>query len=277
MAAKLSPSSSHTHEPLHHVRKRPRFQMTRTVMALMLREMATTYGRSAGGYFWAILEPVLGIALLTTIFSLALRSPSLGTNFALFYASGYLPFAMFNSLSQKIARSVQFSRPFMAYPCVSFMDTLVARLLLNGLTDVVVVAIVVTGIIVGYGLPFWMDLGPMTLAMGLGILLAAGIGTFNCFIMTSFPAYERVWSILTRPLFIISGIFYTFDDLPRLAQEVLWYNPLIHIVGLMRKGLYPIYGGEYISIFYVMSIAVITLFFGLLLLLRHFKRLMENS
>ena len=49
---------------LHHVRKRPRFQMGRTVVALMLREMATTYGRSAGGYAWAILDPVLGVTLL---------------------------------------------------------------------------------------------------------------------------------------------------------------------------------------------------------------------
>ena len=49
--------------------------MGRTVLALMLREMATTYGRSAGGYLWAILDPVLGIALLSVLFSLALRHP----------------------------------------------------------------------------------------------------------------------------------------------------------------------------------------------------------
>ena len=49
--------------------------MPRIVMALMLREMATTYGRSAGGYLWAILEPILGIALLSVIFSLALARP----------------------------------------------------------------------------------------------------------------------------------------------------------------------------------------------------------
>jgi capsular polysaccharide transport system permease protein len=250
--------------------------MGRTVLALMLREMATTYGRSVGGYLWAILDPVLGIALLSLLFSMALRRPPLGENFTLFYASGYLPFIMFNGLSQKIARSVQFSRPFMAYPCVTFMDTLIARLLLNGLTDIVVAAIVVTGILVIYDLPFWLDLGPLALTMGLAIFLAAGIGTLNCFIMTSFPAYERIWSIMTRPLFLISGVFFTFDTMPKLAQDVLWYNPLIHLVGLMRKGLYPTYGGEYISVGYVATIAAVTLFFGLLLLVRHFKRLMES-
>ena len=49
--------------------------MPRTVVALILREMATTYGRSAGGYVWAILEPVLGVALLSVVFGMALDIP----------------------------------------------------------------------------------------------------------------------------------------------------------------------------------------------------------
>ena len=71
------------------------FRFVRTILALILREMSTTYGRSAGGYIWAVLEPAAGIALLAFAFSLALRAPSLGTNFALFYATGYLPFMLY--------------------------------------------------------------------------------------------------------------------------------------------------------------------------------------
>lgn len=261
---------------LHAVRKRPRFQMCRTVMALVLREMSTTYGRSAGGYFWAILEPVLGIALLSLIFSMALSSPALGDNFPLFYASGYLPFSMTMHLLNKIAASVRFSRPFMAYPCVTFVDALVARLVLNGLTNMVITAIVVFGIMLIFGLPLWADLGAISASIGLGMLLGTGIGTINCYLSTSFPVYEQIWVIATRPLFLMSGVFFTFDALPRVAQEVLWYNPLVHIVGLMRRGLYPTYNSDYISVSYVILVSMVALFFGLLLLSRHFKRLMES-
>lgn len=242
----------------------------------MLREMATTYGRSAGGYIWAILDPILGIVLLSLLFSLALMSPPIGDNFPLFYATGYLPFQMFISLSQKIARSVQFSKPFMAYPCVTFMDMLTARLLLNGLTNMIVMAIILVGIFVVYALPFWIDIQTLALTSGLIILLAAGIGALNCFLMTSFPIYEWIWSIATRPLFLISGIFFTYDSLPKMAQEILWYNPLMHVVGLMRASIYPTYNGDYISPGYVALIGLVTMFFGLLLLVRHFKRLMES-
>ena len=242
----------------------------------MLREMATTYGRSVGGYLWTILDPILGVALLSILFSMALRHPPIGDNFPLFYASGYLPFSIFNSLSQKIARSVQFSRPFMAYPRVTFMDMLVARLVLNGLTDVVVLSVILSSIMLIFGLPFWVDIGSLGLTLLLLILLSAGVGTLNCFIMTSFPVYERIWSILTRPLFLISGIFFTFDSMPSQVQAILWFNPLIHLVGMTRKSLYPTYNGDYISLWYVALIGLITLFFGLLLLVRHFKRLMES-
>lgn len=274
IASQSQPDQSDTR--LHAVRKRPRFQMTRTVMALMLREISTTYGRLAGGYFWAILEPVLGIALLTAIFSLALKSPGLGTSFALFYASGFLPFVMTLQTINKVGQSVRFSRPFMAYPCVTFMDALVARLILNTITNVIVMAIVILGIMIIFDLPFWADLGSIAMTVALSMLLASGIGTMNCYLMTSFPVYEQVWAIATRPLFIISCIFFTFDTLPTVARDVLWYNPLVHIVGLMRRGLYPTYSGEYISPLYVTLCGAITLFFGLLLLSRHFKQLMES-
>jgi capsular polysaccharide transport system permease protein len=271
-----TPSKTRPEAKLHKVRKRPRFQTERTVLALMLREMATTYGRSVGGYLWTILDPILGVALLSILFSMALRHPPIGDNFPLFYASGYLPFSIFNSLSQKIARSVQFSRPFMAYPRVTFMDMLVARLVLNGLTDVVVLSVILSSIMLIFGLPFWVDIGSLGLTLLLLILLSAGVGTLNCFIMTSFPVYERIWSILTRPLFLISGIFFTFDSMPSQVQAILWFNPLIHLVGMTRKSLYPTYNGDYISLWYVALIGLITLFFGLLLLVRHFKRLMES-
>lgn len=270
------PSPQRPANALHQVRKRPRFQMGRTVMALMLREMSTTYGRSAGGYAWAFLEPILGVALLSILFSMAFRTPPIGDNFPLFYASGYLPFTMFNGLSQKIARSVQFSRPFMGYPCVTFVDTLVARLLLNMLTDMVVLGVVLIGILLVFDLPFWMDLGNLGLTVLLVTLFSAGVGTLNCFLMTSFPVYERIWSILTRPLFLISGIFFTFESMPPQIQDILWYNPLVHLIGMTRQSLYPTYGGEYLSPGYVALIGLITLFFGLLLLQRHFRRLMES-
>lgn len=263
-------------QQIHAVRRRPRFQMLRVIGALILREMATTYGRSAGGYLWAILEPVLGIAFLSLLFSFALHQPGIGKNFPLFYASGYLPFSIALGTITKVANSVRFSRPFLAYSCVTFMDAILARLILSLITNTIVMAIVVLGIIISFGLPFYVDIKSVMEAVVLGIVLAFGIGTLNCYLIIYMPIYEQLWSIATRPLFLVSGVFFTYNAMPDMAQDVLWYNPIVHLVGLMRKGLYPTYHSEYVSIEYVLLVASITLFFGLLLLNRHFKELMES-
>ena len=60
------------------------FATPRIIVALILREIGTSYGRSPGGYIWALAEPVLGIALLTAIFSIGFRIPPLGNNFSIF-------------------------------------------------------------------------------------------------------------------------------------------------------------------------------------------------
>ena len=248
-------------------RGRPRSHKTaRTVAALVLREMATTYGRSPGGYLWAILEPAAAVALLSFVFSLALRSPSLGDNFALFYATGYLPFALYSSLQGKIAQSIRFSRPLLAYPAVTFVDAIMARFLLNFLTQIMVAFVVIGGVVIAYDLRIVIDLPAAILAFGLAGLLGLGIGALNCFVTSVLPLWQNVWAILTRPLFLISGVLFIFEDMPGPMREVVWWNPLFHITGLSRKAFYPTYDAAYASHLYAAGIGAVTLLFGLLLL-----------
>ena len=78
----------------------------RVIMALMLREMTTKYGRTPGGYLWAILEPIGMIIVLSFGFSLVMRSPSLGNSFIVFYASGFLVFNHYRSLESVVTKAI---------------------------------------------------------------------------------------------------------------------------------------------------------------------------
>ena len=85
------------------------------LFALVVREMSTKFGRSWGGYLWAIAEPLGGILLLTLAFSLALRKPPLGTNFPLFYATGIVPFFLFSNV-ERLGRPGDHHQPRAAAP-----------------------------------------------------------------------------------------------------------------------------------------------------------------
>lgn len=243
-----------------------RFASVRTIVAMMLREMVTTYGRSPGGYLWAVLEPVAAIGLLSVAFSLAFAQPALGTSFPLFYATAYLPYMLFHDVANKIAAALSFSKPLMAYPAVTYVDALLARFLLNVMTHVMVFAIVMTAIVGTLKSPVIIDLPGMLNALAMAAALGLGIGTLNCYLMLAFPAWERLWMILTRPLFILSGVFFLYDDIPPEFQGILWYNPLYHVTGAMRDAFYATYDAAYVSPVFVYGIAAVTLAFGLMAL-----------
>ncbi len=252
------------------------FRSFRTIMALILREMSTRYGRSPGGYLWAILEPLGGIFILALAFSLLVRNPPLGSSFILFYASGFGPFSLYQNLSNTVAGSLSFSRPLLKYPTVTWGDALLARFLLNALTGVLVTCLVFVIILQISGSRALLNVLPMLHAFGLTLLLGFAIGTLNCALNGLIQTWALAWSIVNRPLFLASGVLFLYDGLPTGVQNILWFNPLMHITGIMRMGFYPTYNPSYISSLYCIGFSLVALFLGVVLLRRYHRDILNR-
>ena len=272
----LPPQVSLPSRPARLRRVNRSFPAPRAILALILREMSTRYGRSPGGYVWAILEPLGSIAILAFGFSLLLRTPSLGNSFILFYASGFLPFSLFNSLANQVARSINFSRALLFYPAVTWIDAALARFLLNALTGILVTYILLFGIFAAADTQAVIDMGPIIGALGLAMVLGFGVGLLNCAVMGLFPIWEMIWSIATRPLFIVSGVIFIYEDMPANVQSILWWNPLMHVTGLMRHGIYSTYGADYVMSPYVLGVGLVCLVMGLILMGRYHRTILNN-
>ncbi|WP_106205322.1 ABC transporter permease [Aliiruegeria haliotis] len=250
---------------------RPRsFKTSRTIVALILREMQTTYGRNAGGYLWAILNPVGALAMFVLVIAVGLRirTPGLGTNFPLFYATGYLPLQLTLTTISKVAGSLNYSKPLLNYPGVQYTDAIIARFVLNFITQCVVGVIIFVGIHVLWDLNTIRNLPAIVASFVLAAFVGLGIGVLNCFLFSVSSMWQSTWGILTRPLFLLSCIFFIFEDVPSQYQDGLWWNPLIHVVGLMRRGFYATYEAPYVSIVYLVSVSLICMTLGLLFLNR---------
>lgn len=252
------------------------FRMARTVTALILREMGSRYGRSPGGYVWAVLEPISMIGILAVGFSLIARSPPLGTSFILFFGTGFALFNVYNDVAATVARSLIYSRALLSYPIVSWVDALTARFLLNALTGIMVLYLILTGLILLQDDPILIDLQPIVEAVSFAMLLGLGIGTLNCALIGLFTLWDKVWGIISRPLFLVSGVIFLYEDMPPLAQDILWYNPLMHVIGRMRTGFYPTYEAAYFSPAYVGGFALVCLFFGVVLLGRYHRFILSR-
>lgn len=255
-------------------RPKRRFQSLRTITALILREMSSTYGRSPGGYLWAILEPLGMIVVLSTAFSMMLRTPSLGTSFVLFYATGLMPFRVYTEIHAVTSGAIRYSRALLVYPAVSYIDALLARLILAFLTQIMISYVILTGALAVSDVRLVIDFRPILISFSVAALLGFGVGTVNCLLFDFFPIWKSLWTTATRPLFLFSAIIYIYEDMPLLAKQILWYNPLIHLTGLSREGFYSYYEPSYISMPYVISIALIAMLIGLMQLRRNYRKLM---
>lgn len=257
-------------------RARLKYATFRAVAALLLREMSTRYGRKPGGYIWAFLQPLGLILMMGIAFSLLFRTPSLGTSFILFKATGLLIYQTWRNTSTMIGGALKANRALLQYPGVTWLDAVIARFLLNALVQVIVSVVILTGIIAFEGLWLIFDWGAILQAMGLALLLGLGTGLLNCYLMERFDVWSNIWQISTAPLMILSGVIMIYEELPQIARDWLWYNPLIHLTGLMREGFYSTYNPQYISVTLVLLWTLPPMVTGLLLLRRYHRELLQR-
>lgn len=254
----------------------PRFVTLRTVTALIMREMSTTYGRSPGGYIWAVLEPVLALIALVLIFSIGFRAPPVGTNFAMFYATGLLPFYAFLNTAVKVSQAVNFSQQLLAFPRVTFWDAVTSRFILSVLTQAITSCLIFAFILVLYDTRTILDLPVILQAFGMAAVLGLGVGLLNCVLITRYAIWHTVWSVLTRPLVLVSGVIFPPSSIPAPYSDWMEWNPVLHVVGQTRAGFYHTYDSAYVSPVYAFGWAVVCAVFGLLFLRRYVRDHLER-
>ncbi|MCX7288622.1 MAG: ABC transporter permease [Rhodobacterales bacterium] len=157
---------------------------------------------------------------------------------------------------------------------MTFVDAILARFLVHLLTYLMISYLVFGFILLLFETRAVLDVPSVILAVSLAALLGLGIGCLNIYLFAIFPLWETLWNILTFPLLLLSTVFYTFETLPAQAQDILWYNPLIHIIGIMRRGFYPTYDAVWASPFYVLAFSMIPLVIGLFLLRRYHSEIL---
>lgn len=239
--------------------------------ALLVRDFMTAYGRSPLSVLWAVAEPVIGIALLTLVFSQISHVAPMGSSYPLFYATGYLPYLFFTSIQGKAMNALKQSKATMSHAKITFVDIIFVKVTLQALIMTCVMVIVYGGIWWIYQPPERMDVSLMGLFFVLGVFLGTGIGVMNAGLAAVFPPWEKVWGVLMRPLFLISGVFYPFSAMPPSLQDILWWNPVLHLVGMNRQAVYQGYESSYISLMFLLVVSLIsaTLGFALLRLRKH--------
>lgn len=235
------------------------------VGALVLRETHTRFGRTRLGYVWVLIEPIThAIGLSVVHYTLGRRSP-LGGSMALFFMTGLLPFFLWSKVSHRLVSAFTSDRPLLNVPVVTNLDILCARALLEGATWLVVSTILIS-ILVAIGFSDWpIEFESLCGVVSATFLLAVGVGSINATLTALLQSWHNVFYIITRPLYLASGIFYLVDQVPASAQRFLVWNPLVHAIEWMRISFYPAYTPMTLDRAYLVQWAVGTCVLALVL------------
>lgn len=235
----------------------------RVISALTLRETSSRYGNRKLGFFWAFFEPLAHVAVFIAIFSAISRTSPIGDNVGLFILTGIMPFQLFSNIVNNVMNGIAVNKPLLGYPQVMPFDTIISRVIIDfvSISVVFIFCIAVASYIdIDINIENFLQLIAVTV---LVVLFAAGVGMINLAIVHSVPSYSNIYSALSRPLYFMSGIFFTMDYLSPDILHILAYNPLLNMVEWFRDSFYTSFTSSLYDVEYTVSVVLLIFFIGL--------------
>jgi capsular polysaccharide transport system permease protein len=235
-----------------------------SVHAFLLREMKNQYGRFRLGYFWAFVEPGAIVAVLTVLHAglMGAGQTIYGEHPVVFFVFGAVPFFLFANCVTRAQGVCESHKGLFNYRQIRPVDVILARCLIDALLMIGVLLTFLLG---------WLWLGhqlhiedPLRLLVALGSLLVLGMSLGLVFevLGTVFNDLKRIFNIAMRPLFFISGLFFTMEMVPEAQRALLAWNPVLHCVDHARDAVLPGYESPG-SLAYVWICNAVLLFTGL--------------
>lgn len=223
----------------------------RVILALMLRESRTRYGRQKAGYLWALIEPILHVSFFYFIFAYRLTVIPLGDNLFIFLATGFAVFIGFRNIMSRTQGSYGSNESLLAYPNVHLMDVFLGRGFLELATWVVVMIIIFgTAMLLGYG---HVPNSILKMLTAISALFAVGFSMGICLgILGEFwPSVNNLLNLPMRLLYFASGLFFLPDTLPPGIRSIFYWNPVLHGITLFREGYYRGYQSHILDLNYL--------------------------
>ncbi|MBV8728296.1 MAG: ABC transporter permease [Acidobacteriia bacterium] len=204
---------------------------------LIWRDVKVRYKQTALGASWAILQPLLAMAVFSLFFGRLARIPSDGIPYPLFAYCGLVPWMFFaNGLTQSsnslVASSNLITKVY--FPRFAIPVASVAA----GLVDLLLAGVVLAGMIVFHR----AHITPRALLLPLFILLALtaslGVGLWLSALNVRYRDVRYVVPFLTQFWMIATPIAYPSNLLPEPWRSLYGLNPMAGVVEGFRWALF---------------------------------------
>ena len=217
---------------------RPLSVQSRTLYALMMREVITRFGRDNLGALWLIAEPMIFTLGIVTLWSAVGLNHGSSLPIVAFAVTGYSSVLLWRNCSNRAIMAIEANLPLLFHRNVKVIDVFLTRIVLEiaGATgSFAFLSIFFTAI-------GWMTAPLDMLQVAFGWFMLAWFGAALALVIGSAAAYsqivEKLWQPSAYLFFPISGAAFMVDWLPPSFQKVVLILPMVHGVEILRGGYF---------------------------------------
>lgn len=230
-----------------------------------MREIITRYGRHNIGFLWLFVEPMMFTLGVMALWSAADMNHGSSIPIVAFAITGYSSVLLWRNVASRCSKAIEPNLSLMYHRNVKVIDIFASRIVLE-IVGATVSIIVLTLVFVSIG---WMDL-PVDFVLVIGgwlllVWFSLALGLIVGALSERSEMFERVWHVATYLLFPLSGAVFMVHWIPKAAQDVLLWLPMIHGTEMIRHGFFGSIVPTYENPLYFASVNLILTFIGLAL------------
>jgi ABC-2 type transport system permease protein len=201
------------------------------------RDLKVKYKRSWLGFLWTLMNPLITVGVLVTVFSYVVRLPII--HYWAFLISGYFAWNFFSqTLNGGVQAAVGYA--YLSRSAYFPQEVLVVSAAFARLVEFFGELVIVMGVLALFhhgGIPMsYIMVLPLIIIL---FLLVVGISLF----IVTFAVYYhddavQTISLATMALFYVSPVFYTVDLVPESIRTLYLCNPMALLLDLFHDALY---------------------------------------
>jgi ABC-type polysaccharide/polyol phosphate export permease len=216
------------------------FRYRDLIRALVARDLKVRYRRSAIGFLWTMLQPLLMMLVLQVVFSSIFRFELPYGNYVVYVLSGLLFWNFFsqsivasmNSLSGNAALLKKLPVPKAVFPLAT---------VLSGVINLGLAMVPLLVILLVTGHPLRLALLFLPVSILIVAIFTLGAGLLLSPLAVFFSDVVELVGVLLAALMYLTPVIYPMSILPPRFMRVVRFNPLRSILEVFRD---PIYQGE---------------------------------
>ena len=243
------------------------------VWHLAITDLKIRYKNSVLGFGWTIIEPLLMLTIFYLVFTNLFKTGI--ENYALYLLIGIITWNMFakgtSMNTTSILNRANIITKYFFPREVLVLSTTITAFLMMVFEYIILVAFFI-------GTQFLPPISSLLIIPILGILfvMTLGISLPLSVLNVKYRDIGVIWTVVVQAGFFLTPIIYKLEFLPENIQQLLWFNPMVHIIesahNLLLYEIYP----SISSIVYMITMATAFLIIGIVIFRKHNPNIVEQ-